>query len=159
MDNSRAFAHALTLLSGELRDSAGELLTAAAHPVVVVQGDVDARTALAEGRRVAMVVPLASADAMTRFTDLCLARVRIASARRRLAAAGATTVRAFAIITAGEALFLAYELRGTIQPYVEDYIVLEPRASGPSRAAKRLLRTLSGLSTSVDLVLVVGACA
>ncbi len=156
MDSSRTLAHALTLLSGELRDSSGEVLTPAAHPVVAVQGDSDARAALAEGRRVALAVPLASGGGMTRLPGLCLARVRLGSARRRLAAAGASRVRAFAMVTAGEALFLAYELGETIQPYVEDYIVLEPPGSGPARAARRALRTLSGLPTTVDLVVVVG---
>ena len=157
MDSSRALAHALRLLAGELRDSAGELLTSAGRPVAVVQGQFDARTALADGRHVAMAVLLSSTGATTRLTKLCLARVRIGSARRCLAAAGASRVRAFAIVTAGDALFLASELGETIQPYIEDYIVQEPPARGPSGAARRLLRKLSGLPTSVDLVVVVGA--
>lgn len=150
-------AHALTLLSGQLRDSAGQVVTPAAHPVVVVQSDADARMALDEGRRVVFVVPLVSGGGLKRLTNLCLARIRIGSARRRLAAAGARRVHAFAIVTTGEMLFAAYELGNTVQPYVEDYIVLEPPASAPARAAKRVLRTLSGMPTSVDLVVVVGA--
>jgi len=156
MDSSLALAHALSLLGGELRDSAGHVLTRAARPVVLVEDDADVWTALAEGRAVALAVPLASVRAVTRLTHICLARSRISAARRRLTAAGANRVRTFAVVTASGALLLAYELGETIQPYVEEYIVLEP-TSGPARAAKRVLRTLTGLPASVDLVVVVGA--
>jgi hypothetical protein len=156
MDNSRPLAYALTLLGGELRDSAGELLTPAANPVVHVQRGADARRALAAGRRVAMTVPLTSSNVMTRLIRRGLARLRIRSAQRRLAAGGASRVRAFAIVSTGDRLFAAYEIGETIQPYVENYILLEPSASAPARATKSLLRTLSGTPTSVDLVIVVG---
>ena len=157
MDSSRALAHVLRLFAGELRDSAGEILTPAARPIILVHDDADIRAGLAEGRRVAVAVPVASPGAMNRIISLCLARFRIRSARRRLATAGANRVRAFAIVTAAETLFLVYELGDTSQTYVENYIVFEPPAARPVRVAKRVLRTVSGVPTSVDVVVVIGA--
>ena len=152
---SQALAPALRLLAGELHDSTGKVLTPAASPVVAVRSRDEARSALASGSRAAIAIPLGSSGLVTRINNLGLARFRVHSARRRLLTAGASSVRTFAIVVSGDRLAVAYDLATSSQPYVEDYILLEPPVFGAARAVKRMLRTLIGVSTSVDFVVVI----
>lgn len=156
MTHAQIVSQTLDLLGGQLRDAAGQIVTAAADPVVEVHGDGDARAALADRRRVAITVPIAGGGQLSRLGALCLARVRIAAARRRLAAAGAHRIRALAAIASAESLLLVYELGGTIQPYIEQNVVLQPRASAPSSALRRVVQRVGGLAVAVDLVVIVG---
>jgi hypothetical protein len=156
MTNAQIVSRTLDLLGGQLRDAAGEIITAAAHPVIEVRGDADARAALANRRRVAITVPIAGGGQLSRIGAVCLARVRIAAARRRLAAAGAVRTRVLAAIASAESLLLVYELGGTIQPYIEQHVVLQPRASAAAGAARSVLQRVGGLAAAVDLVVIVG---
>ena len=156
MTSAQILSQTLNLLGGELRDSAGEMVTAADRVVVAVQDVEQAREALAEGRRAAIVVSLAHPGRLRRVAALCLVRTRISDAKRRLAAAGAHRIRALVIMSAADSLFLVYELGQDIQPYIEERVVLQPAASAISGAGRRLFRRLIGLAPTADLVMVVG---
>lgn len=146
----------LNLLGGELRDSAGGILTVADRPVVEVRGTVEARVGLAHGRRVAITVPLAPVGLSGRVTALCLARIRINAAKRKLTRAGAVSVRVVAVVGSGDAPILAYELGEVIQPYIEGHVVLHPATASRADILRRGFEILSGLPTTIDLVAVIG---
>ena len=156
MTNATIISQTVNLLGGELRDPPGEMLTGAARPVVEVHDAAAARAALAEGRRVAIPIPLSADGRLARLNALCMARLRINAARRRLDAAGARRLRTLAVMTSAESLFLVYELGETIQPYIEDYVVLQPVGASLSRTGRRLLQRIAGVTTLVDLVVIVG---
>ena len=159
MTRAQIVSQTLKLLGGELRDPAGEILTVAARPIVEVRDDAEARAALANGRRAAIAVPLSHAGSVARISALSTARRRITAAKRRLAGAGATRIRALAVMGSADSIFLVYELGGSIQSYIEEYVVLGPPASGVSGLARDVFRQLSGLSPTADLVVIVGESA
>jgi hypothetical protein len=164
MELSRTLDLTLALLGGELTDSTGGTLTPARHPLTVVTADADgaarAAAAFAAGTRALVPVPLAAPGATGRLRAILLARLSVRRASRRLTAAGATRVRAFAVVPGADTLFLVYELGHPVQPYVEERVILEPPRVAPHvRFVKAVLGALSGVPTGVDMVVVVGEAA
>lgn len=162
MDTSLVLDQCLALLSGELHESTGAVLTAPGpHPLVAQPGDAGRATVVATlsagGRVVIPVEPAASAG-VARIAGWLTSRRRVARARRWLTAAGATRVRVLAVVARGrESLFLVYELGGSVQPYVEHHVVL--RTQGESRwvaVVKAVVSRIIGADISVSLLVVVG---
>ncbi|MGE0813114.1 MAG: hypothetical protein AB7O28_25075 [Vicinamibacterales bacterium] len=113
--------------------------------------------ALAAGERLAVPVPLRPPGTAARIRALAGCRREVARARRRLSAAGAGRIRTFAGVPGAEALFLVYELGDPAQRYAEECVVFDTGGGSTlTRAAKRALRSVSGVSTSAELLLVVG---
>ncbi|MEZ5291856.1 MAG: hypothetical protein R2745_12280 [Vicinamibacterales bacterium] len=113
--------------------------------------------ALASGERLFVPVPLSPPGKAARLLALIGCRREVALARRRLSAAGAGRIRTFAGVPGTESLFLIYELAHPAQRYAEECLVFDTiGGSALTRAAKRVLRSVSGVSTSVELLLVVG---
>jgi hypothetical protein len=159
MTGASIVSETLKLLGGELRDAAGDVVRVAAMPVIEVRDGTEARAQLDNGRRVAIAVVLSGGGPLARIAALCTARSRIAAAKRRLAAAGAGRIRALAVMSTADAVFLVYELGEIVQPYIEAHVVLQPRAAGSGRLARRAFEQVAGVSTVVDLVLIVGEAA
>ncbi len=155
---------ALSLLSGDLRDSTGAPLAAPRRAVSIgharisalYSGDQRLHAALEAGGAVVIPVPTGGHDARSRTTALLLARWRISCAKRVLLRSGATRVRVLAIVAAGDALFLAYEVGSPCRHYVETRIVLEPSGSRYVAAAKSAVSAVSGVSLAAELLMAVG---
>jgi hypothetical protein len=160
MELSRTLDLTLALLGGELTDAAGGTLTPVRRPLTVVpaaEGAAGAAAVLAAGTRALVPVPLAVPGAAGRLRAMLTARLALGRATRLLASAGATRVRAFAVVPGTDTLFLVYELGKPVQPYVEERVILEPPRTAPHvRFVKAVLTALSGVPTGVDLVVVVG---
>jgi hypothetical protein len=107
--------------------------------------------------RAAIPVTFDGPSRVAQLRELLLAHRRIAEARRRLTAAGATRVRVFAVVPGQETLLLVYELGPRVQDYVEERVVLATREDSEIvRSLKRLIGRLAGVTASVALVMVVG---
>jgi hypothetical protein len=161
MELPRVLDQCLALLAGELRDSSGAVLTPASAPPRVAHPDAGHRPAavadLAAGRRVVVPVELARSGGASRLAGWLSTRYRVARARRWLTAAGATRVRALAVVPGHEALFLVYELGGTLQSYVDQHVVLRTQGAGWwTEAAKTAVSRLIGADVSAALIVVVG---
>ena len=155
---------ALTLLSGELRDSTGALLFPPARTVSVGHarlsalgsGDPHIRAALEARTSVVIPISMAGGGATSRPTALLLARWRVWCARRVLARSGATRVRVLALVGAGDALFLAYGLTEPCRSYVETHIVLETPRAHQVALAKSAIGAIAGVSIAAELLVAVG---
>lgn len=159
MDASQLLDEMLAILAGDVSPASAGPGTGARRLRAAGDGD-DARTlsaALASGDRLAVPVPLSPAGQAARVRALVGCRRAVARARRRLTAAGAGRIRTFAGVPGADALFLVYELGHPAQRYVEECVVFDTAGGSPlTRAAKRALRSISGVSTSAELLLVVG---
>ena len=119
--------------------------------------DPATRSALGEGARIAVPVPLTTGHPVGRLVALFTARVRVFKARRFLATARATRVHVLAIVPGDDALFLAYELGRPAQTYVEERIMFRPvRQALHVRCIKSVLRAVSGAAFDAELIAVVG---
>jgi hypothetical protein len=152
--------HALAMLGGRLDRGDGLIVGGPSRAVSLVAADdtpARIREVLDAGGRAAIPVGLDAAGLIARLTGVLLARRRIGNARRRLTAAGATQVRAIAIVPGQDALALVYEIGPRVQHYVEQHVVLETRGDSPLvRRLKRLLGHVGGVAVGVVLVIVVG---
>jgi hypothetical protein len=161
MDVAIAIDEVLAILAGELRDSSGAVLVAPLRRPQLVEPHTTSvaavSTALASGGRVAALVMLPPPSGVVRMFTLLRTRLRLAGVRRWLQSAGANRVRMLAVVPGRETLFLVYELGGTVQPYVEEELVLQSQRQKPwVDVAKAVLRGLVGVETSVEFVVVVG---
>lgn len=155
---------ALTLLTGELRDSTGALLLPPTRTVSVGHtrlsalgsGDPRIRTALEARCSVVIPVAMAGGGAASRVAAVVLARWRVWCARRVLARSGATRVRVLALVGAGDALFLAYGLTEPCRSYVETHIVLEASRAPQVALAKSAIGAIAGVSIAAELLVAVG---
>jgi hypothetical protein len=160
MPASEVIQQALALLGGQLDRGDGRVVAAAVPPVVLVaEGDAagQIRAVLETTARVAIPVAFDAPSRVAHLRELLLARRRIAEARRRLMAAGATRVRVFAVVPGQEMLQLVYELGPRVQDYVEERVVLATREDAEIvRSLKRVVGRLAGVAASVAIVMVVG---
>ena len=161
MELSRTLDLTLALLGGELTDATGGTLTPAQHPLTAVEADAAgasrAAAALTSGSRALVAVPLAVPGAAGRLRAMFLARLARRRATRLLTAAGASRVRAFAVVPGADTLFLVYELGKPVQPYIEEHVILEPARTAPHvRFIKAVLAAVCGVHTGVDMIVVVG---
>lgn len=164
MPSSSAVAEAAALLSGELRDAAGASWAEAGDPPCslatnwrhTIAADAKAAAALTSGRRAMVVIPLTGPSPLGRGIAVVTARLALLKARRALRAAGATTLRTFAMVATGDTLFALYELGGMCQPYVESHILPSGGGSGAAAAAKTILGVVSGVAIGADALIVVG---
>lgn len=158
MDFDAALDQTLALLGGHVREASGATLSSsAARPLLLGRGEgaAAASEALAAQRRVAIVVH-PSGHGLARLLSRLTLRRQLAGARRRLAATGATRVRAIAVVPGGESLFLLYELDGRAQAYAESRMLLRPPQAAWVRAVKWALRLAAGVDTDAEFVVVVG---
>jgi hypothetical protein len=160
MPSPELIEQALALLGGRLDRGDGIMVTGPSRPVsLVAPGDRAARIGelLAAGRRAAIPVALDAPGAVARALEFGSTRWRIASARRRLSAGGASRVHVVAIVPGEDMLALVYELGPRVQHYIEERVVLETQGTSQlTRRLKRGLGHLAGVAIGVTCVIVIG---